>query len=449
MGNAFALVAGRVAGDAALLAFMLLYARSYGASALGQYALAMSVAGVLSIATSLGLNTVLQRELSRAPARSREISGAMLLPQFAAALLGAGLIVAASLLWFEPGATRQAIWIMGAYHLLARLAQAVAARFAGHEQMATWSALEAAHKVGILLIALLGFRGAWDSTHVLMAYPAMGAALLASGWLVSSRRYGAPILGLGTGNWRPVLALGLPFLAIQFVLEFYDRIGVVMLESVRGAAETGLYAAADRPLTIFTAGLNLLAGAMLPALSRLFVHDRRQLVELYDTGARVAFLLSLPIAVVIALEADWLVRVLFDRGFEATAPVLAVLAWTLPFLAIRFIACTALVATEQQRFLFRHGMCCRSYILDRRVAVDSDSRGHGAGSVQTGIRRCFRCGVGGTDRHGDQEHVVASINPRRCAGGAGHGGSSFGRRPMGTDHGDCGRPAWRSPRYCY
>ena len=352
MGNAFALVGGRIAGDAALLAFMLLYARSHGASALGQYALAMSIAGMLSIATSLGLNTVLQRELSRSPGRSAEIAGVILVTQLAAGIASAGLIFAVSFLFFGPGATRQAIWIMGAYHVLVRLSQSVAARFAGHEQMATWSALEAAHKIGILIIAWVGFRNSWNSVSVLAAYPAMGAALLASGWMVATSRFGAPTLRIEAAAWRPMVALGLPFLAIQFVLEFYDRIGVVMLEHMRGVTETGLYAAADRPLTIFTAGLNLLAAAMLPAMARLFIADRRQLAELYDLGSRLAFVVSLPIAGAIAMEADAVVELLFGREFGATVPALEILAWTLPFLGIRFIACTALVATDQQKFLF-------------------------------------------------------------------------------------------------
>ncbi len=350
--NAFALVAGRVAGDVALLAFMLLYARSFGASALGQYAVAMSIAGVLSIATSLGLNTVLQRELSRAPHRSREITGTILLPQLVAGTASAGLIVAASILFFDPGATRQAIWIMGAYHVLVRFSQFVAARFAGHEHMATWSALEAAHKLGILVIAWIGFQNSWQPVSVLLAYPVMGTALLASGWSVATSRYGAPALRIEARAWRPMLMLGLPLLAIQSVLELYDRIGVVLLESMRGVAETGLYSAADRPLTLFTAGLNLLAAAMLPAMSRLFVADRRQLASLYDLGSRLAFLLSLPIAGAIALEADLVTGLLFGPEFRTSAPVLAVLAWTLPFLGIRFIACTALVGADQHRFLF-------------------------------------------------------------------------------------------------
>jgi O-antigen/teichoic acid export membrane protein len=80
--------------------------------------------------------------------------------------------------------------------------------------------------------------------------------------------------------------------------------------------------------------------------------DRRQLAALYDLGSRLAFLLALPIAGAIALQADLITKLLVGPKFGATAPALAVLAWTLPFLGIRFIACTALVAADQHRFLF-------------------------------------------------------------------------------------------------
>ncbi|MGR3319890.1 MAG: oligosaccharide flippase family protein, partial [Candidatus Anammoxibacter sp.] len=63
--NTAFLTTGKVLGDLCTFFFLVYFARFFGKDILGKYAFAMSIGGLLTVLISLGLNTLMVREVSK------------------------------------------------------------------------------------------------------------------------------------------------------------------------------------------------------------------------------------------------------------------------------------------------------------------------------------------------------------------------------------------------
>lgn len=338
------MAASRLVTQGLVVAFTIVVARRLGGAGFGEYAFVAALAYVANSLTTFGTDMVLMREI----AARDDLSAlpAALLIQLALS----GLVIAAA--WalgaHIPNQGEQALLALRIYALgLLPLAffTVFTTALRGRQRMDAYAVLGllvAALQAGAVLLPRL------DIVTLSVCFVAVQvAAALAAAWLCTA------LIPRFWSAWQPDAPLLWPLLracaplAVLTVLGMaYQRLGIYMLSTMSGPADTGLYAAAARALeasksvhlAVFAVLYPAMAAAGSPAGAQTALPGSIRLSRnLLLAGATA-------LALVLSAFAQPLIVLVFGRAYAGAAPVLRVLAWTLiPFtlnsyLTLSFVA---------------------------------------------------------------------------------------------------------------
>ena len=191
-----------------------------------------------------------------------------------------------------------------------------------------------------------------------------GIVQLAAVWIAMHRsgmrlRLKRPRL---TPDMRRLVALGVPGLVSGGITQINIMVGTVIASLQAGAVSYLYYA--DRlyqlPLGIVGVAVGVV---LLPDIARrLRAGDDAAVMDSQNRSLEFALMLTLPSAVALAIAAEPIVRVLFERGAfkaadtEATALALAAFAWGLPAFVLQKVFQPGFFAREDTRTPMRYAM---------------------------------------------------------------------------------------------
>jgi PST family polysaccharide transporter len=326
--------------------------RYLGAEQLGLLSFAQSIIVITAVVSQLGLETILVRDLVHQPESDLEILGTALRMRLAGWI--ATLILAtATAVWLRPGDTKT-LWLTWACSLTA-LAQTL-------DIVETW--FQSRTRVAPVAIARLSafLVGAVVKVIAILAHAPLetialilsGEALLSSAGLVVAyvREGGTP------RQWRAarVRAAGLmrdawPLMLNSVAIVISVRVDQMILTTLKGAAENGIYAAAQRLTEIIFYIPTAVSAAANPILLRSHQRDpveyARRLQRVFSALAGAGIV----IAIGVSLGAPLIVRILFGPAFQASARVLEIQAWSCPALFLGIAQTNWFIAENRQRGL--------------------------------------------------------------------------------------------------
>ena len=196
------------------------------------------------------------------------------------------------------------------------------------------------------------------AVSVILAVGGMGAASLVIG-LLAGRAAWIMMLWIVTG-YRPRLRIdrhiawsmgsyGLGATVLSVIAVIATRADVVVVGTVIGPAALGIYTIAYRlpELAIRSVSWSF-SRVAFPALSKMRALDRSQLADAATTLLRYQGLVTVPIAVMLAVLASPLVIVLFSSTWGEAGPVMSALAVVAAFDALAFPFGDALKSIRRQ-----------------------------------------------------------------------------------------------------
>jgi O-antigen/teichoic acid export membrane protein len=322
--NTLFAAAGRGGGDLCTFLFVIALARVYGSDALGQLSLGMAVGAVLALFVTLGINTLLVREIAKRPGEAAHFVGVVAALQLAVAAAALAVLVTLAALLAADEAGRQILLIMGLYQLVYALSQIFSSYFRAREQTQYAALLEAGHKAGILGLGLIALAIFPQPQMVLLVYPLAALGAYAAGYLLMKSHQAAPRLRLDLSLSYEWFVASLPLFALNAIAVLELRAGFIYLGSVADAGVVGLYAAADRLAVAASLGISMFASAILPVMSRLSA-SRIELDALLGRCLRMAMLFSAPVATIIVLLREPIIMLVFGEAFLPSATPLGVL----------------------------------------------------------------------------------------------------------------------------
>ena len=143
------------------------------------------------------------------------------------------------------------------------------------------------------------------------------------GGLVAWRVRAAECRALLRDSWPLVISGGM--------ILIYMRIDQVMLRQMATPAELGAYAAAVKLVEGWYFLPTAVVASAFPSIVEARLRDpavfARRMQGLYAMMAAAAYAIAIPTCIL----APWLVRLLYGPGYEAAAPMLAVMVWSLLF----------------------------------------------------------------------------------------------------------------------
>lgn len=143
--------------------------------------------------------------------------------------------------------------------------------------------------------------------------------------------------------WRRTRVMGLAWLCNLA----FNNIDVLMLGLMSNPQQVGLYGAAYRILNQVLATYYLLTQVLFPHFAR---HDREHRIRMLRPRILLTLLsVGLVIASCISLSRHWLLDVMFGSPFLAAAPLLVLLAWSIPLDFLTSYLSNALIAWGLER----------------------------------------------------------------------------------------------------
>lgn len=322
------------AGVARMLgvAVFILLARALGVDRFGIFGFAMSVALLLEVIIDMGQSSHVGRIVARGSDRAQRF-GALIANKSVLACIAAVAAGCASFAagrgWDETLAVSLMVLWAGALSVLDSLRSI--ARSLG--LMTADSVVNGGESLG----RLVGVAAAWVLGAPLAGYALAFAvecslaAIVFYVWLARKVRL-LPSRVEPAWAWRflresaPLGLAGIAFVG------FY-QIDQVFVRTLAGSAENGLYGAAVRVVLAATGLAALVVVAVYPDLSR-YRDDARAFRRHVLAALRLGFSFAAPAAVLIAVFAGPLIRILYGEAYAGSAALLRVLAPIVPLNAV-------------------------------------------------------------------------------------------------------------------
>jgi O-antigen/teichoic acid export membrane protein len=216
-------------------------------------------------------------------------------------------------------------------------------------------------------------------------------------------------------DWRMLAREALP-LAAAFVLGIlYFRILMIMMSLISSDTETGLFATSFRFIEILVGIPLLLVGVVLPIASVAAESDAERLRYVLQRVGEVALLVSLGLAVCVAIAAEPVIVLLGGDEYRAAAPVLRIQVFALVGIFVAQGWTIGLLAMREQRLVAVANLAglLAITILGFVLIPISDARGAAAAAVAADLLLALttlfllrRAGPGRTIRFGYVPRVL-------------------------------------------
>jgi O-antigen/teichoic acid export membrane protein len=203
---------------------------------------------------------------------------------------------------------------------------------------------------GTMLYTPLGQQVGFDIRW--FAYSQTTALFITAG-IAAATLYGKVEIQLSWWRWRFVRAIlwsALPYAMLGLLMGIYYRIDAVMLERMRGAAETGIYAKSFRLLDAVNQFAYLFGVPLLPLFAGM-IRQRQDISTLLRFSATAMVLISLSAAILaVFFGREWMDWLYHDRT-EESRWIFAVLMMSFVPISSVYIYGTLLTAHGSMRVL--------------------------------------------------------------------------------------------------
>jgi O-antigen/teichoic acid export membrane protein len=341
--------AGEIAGRLASLALFAAVGRQLGENGLGAFVFAVAFLGLVMVAVDLGLD----RYLLRAIARERSVADSMFfnvialklalaLPLFALGLLGLRLVgygaqAQATVLALAPGVFADSV------------ARTQASFFAAHERGGPPSLADAIQRICSAALGIAALLAGYGVVAVAATYSAGSIIGVAIGFALLHRTIGVPSRAISRRRWRTLAASSIPFAAQDTFTVLLARMDILLLSLIATQAAVGRYGAAYRLFESTFFITYALTGAFAAMYTYLGADSDPPLRSVFQRSVKASLVLLMPLAVVFAVLADPICRLIYGATFVSAATPLRILAPGVVLMGIVILTTSLMVSRDDPR----------------------------------------------------------------------------------------------------
>jgi O-antigen/teichoic acid export membrane protein len=327
--------------------------RYLGPEGYGNFSLVLAYLSVFGIVADLGLFTIAVREISRQPARMKEIVGNTIVLRSLLSLLIFSIAIALAFVLPFNDFVKYGV-------LLASISQ-----FFGLVNTALIAIFQARLRMDFAVLSdIVGRAAALGATITVVAmdlgfYAIIVTAIIGSitTFLVSylsSRRYLKLAVYADRTLWKSLLKESLPLGAAMVITQIYFKADVLMISAFRTQAEVGIYAAAFKVIEILITIPGLFMNSILAVLMSRMERgaDYQQMLQ---KAFELLVILGLGFAFGGLFLADEIMRVVGGTEFVSGADALRLLLFGVSSMMIGTLFSTVFVANNKQLQALKYG----------------------------------------------------------------------------------------------
>ena len=334
----------RVAVAAALAVYL---ARRLGAAAFGLWTFALAVAGYPQALVEAGLTWIGTRDVAAHPTTARALVRRIVPLRLTLAVAGTAVVVVCALTLAPPGAGR--LVVMFAAASLLTMAMTLDWVFYGLERPTIVAVANVVRVLTFAMLAVVVVRRAdlvWAAPLTQAGGEAIAAALLWDRFRRSAPRSDPRERALGIAE---IVRQAAPLTLSQFMRALTLWSAVTILGIRTTATAVGQFGAAQR-LTLLAGGFTTLYFyGYVPLASRAAQAGGAAIASLVRRSAGLTALATVPFALAATLLATPIVDLVFGVAYAGAAPVLRLLAWTIPISVFGGHFRHTLIALKQTR----------------------------------------------------------------------------------------------------
>lgn len=345
------LLSGQLAARLLGFATVFVLARAIEPRGFGLVSVGATLVIFFGILIDAGSEVLNVRNVAREPRRLRAIVEPILGLRLALSLPAAALFGVAVLATANSGADRLALGLFVLVLPMTALnLRWIVLAVDGSRAIAVGSVLKELVLFGGVLLLV---RELHDTTLValLVAAGELASALVVLLW--TKRRFGLLRPRIDLPAWKQALGAGWPMLVNNLARTGVISLDVVLIALLLDRESVGLYSAAYKPVLFMISGMALYFVSFLAHYSAAADDDAKQL---FRRTVTLAVMVTVPAALLLTTESEFVVRTAYGHAFAGAATVLAVLAWSVPLAAVSEPYRQALIAAGRERLLMRNNV---------------------------------------------------------------------------------------------
>ena len=302
-----------------------------GQEGFGKYATILAFFAFFTALVDLGLGSVTAREISREGADEGRILGNVVALRLCSSLIL--LLVAPVVILFFDYVPEVKIGILIAalatvFSTLSFVLNAIFQKNLAMDKVAMVEFLGKIFQVGLIVLIVhqdWGFLPIACTLIVSLSFNAVTAFLL-------SRRYATFRLRFEFAYWKEFLGHSLPMGITAIITFAYFKMDTILLSVLQSNAHVGIYNVAYKIMENLIFFPAMLAGLILPLLSRFIFTERERFNEIANKTFKVFFIIIVPIVVGTWFLAPDIIAIVSGTGFQESARVLRILIFALAFI---------------------------------------------------------------------------------------------------------------------
>lgn len=323
-----------------------------GQDGFGQYSTTLAFFAFFSALADLGLNSVTAREISREGADEKNILNKVFSLRLSSSLL-VFLLSPLLLIFFNYSRDlKTGILIAAGAVVFSTTSQMLNGIFQKRLAMDKVALVEFAGKlfqVGLIVLIVknnLGFLAVVAAFFLALCFNAVGV-------LVLSRRYVKFRPHFDFVYWKNFLHESLPMGATAIITFMYFKLDTIILSVLQPSAHVGIYNVAYKIIENLIFFPAMLAGLILPILSRFIFTNREQFRDIADKTFIVFILIIAPIIAGTFFLAPDIIYIVSGGGFPESVRVLRILIFALGFIFFGHFFTMLLVVGNAQKKLMQ------------------------------------------------------------------------------------------------
>lgn len=331
----------------------ILAARFLSAEETGAFKLGITYTSIFLTLTLWGLDQLLIREVSRNKQVAGPYLGNFLLLRSALSILMWLILVGTISFLPYSDQSKTLILIMAAAIIPGSLSNLFQSVWVANEDMKLITTVTVSFSIiRVIGGALLLWAGAPLTQVAILFLLVSVAEMVADGWLTLRRSdLGIVKLQVDFPFWVKHLKMAAPFIVISFILVIEYQFDHVILSLFWPEEEVGIYGTAATIVALLLFLTSSYQLAVFPVLSRAYKRGEAYLQRVYVKSTLYIVLAALPLAVLISLTSDWIIRLIFGSGYEAAGKMLSILVWAFFFSAVNIANSRLLVVANEQRMM--------------------------------------------------------------------------------------------------
>ncbi|MEI6650419.1 MAG: flippase [Candidatus Moraniibacteriota bacterium] len=323
-----------------------------GKEGFGDYATVLAFFAFFSAIADLGIGSITAREISRRDAKESDILGRVATLRIASSSV-VFLLVPLFLPFFSYSmSVKIGIWIAAGTIIFSTFSIFLNGIFQKNIAMDRIAMTEFMGKI-VQVIAVygvvmfnLGFLGIASTLLISLSFNALTAYLL-------SRKFARFRFAVDVPFCKRFLHDSLPLGGSALITFFYFKMDTILLSVLQGSAAVGTYSVAYKVMENLTFFPALLAGLILPMLSRALSVDRNRFRDIADTTFRVFAIIAVPLVLGGVFFSNQVIAIVSGSGFQEAVPVLKLLVVSLGFIFFGNFFNMLLIVGNHQKALMK------------------------------------------------------------------------------------------------